>query len=173
MALYECDVPPDLAGELRVRLDFDEERLLIRRIRLSAGRRPGGEEKDAPPDEIRWVSEEIYRTLAGHRPRPLSPRIRSMLPPPFDDVRSKAARTLFVLREQVHFGATITYGELARFIYGTPRAARAVGAIMAANPCPILFPCHRVVAAVGAGGFSCGVELKKLLLAREARMREG
>jgi len=67
---------------------------------------------------------------------------------------------------QVPFGRTVTYGELARRA-GRPGAARAVGQAMAANPVPILVPCHRVVAAEGLGGFGGGAALKRRLLALE------
>ena len=53
---------------------------------------------------------------------------------------------------------------------GRANAARAVGAVMAANPLPLLIPCHRVLRSDGQiGGFSAGegVELKKKLLGHE------
>ena len=53
-------------------------------------------------------------------------------------------------------GSTMTYGEVAVAV-GEPGAARAVGQAMGFNPCPIIVPCHRVVAADGRpGGFSAG-----------------
>ncbi|MBI5137863.1 MAG: methylated-DNA--[protein]-cysteine S-methyltransferase [Nitrospirae bacterium] len=65
-------------------------------------------------------------------------------------------------------GQVRTYGELAGAI-GRPRAARAVGQALGANPVPLLVPCHRVVAAGGAlGGFTGGTALKARLLAHEA-----
>jgi methylated-DNA-[protein]-cysteine S-methyltransferase len=44
-----------------------------------------------------------------------------------------------------------------------------VGGANAANPIPILIPCHRVVATTGIGGYSGGggLETKKALLALE------
>jgi methylated-DNA-[protein]-cysteine S-methyltransferase len=38
---------------------------------------------------------------------------------------------------------------------------------MGRNPLPLIFPCHRVVAAGGLGGFNGGLELKRYLLKRE------
>ena len=68
---------------------------------------------------------------------------------------------------ELPYGETITYGELARKL-GQPGAARAVGAAMAANPLPIVVPCHRVVASGGGlGGYGGGLELKARLLAHE------
>ena len=68
--------------------------------------------------------------------------------------------------QTVPFGRTLPYGELARRI-GKPKAARAVGQAVGANPCLIVIPCHRVLAKTGLGGFACGLERKKTLLAIE------
>jgi methylated-DNA-[protein]-cysteine S-methyltransferase len=64
-------------------------------------------------------------------------------------------------------GATITYAELARRA-GSPRACRAAGQALARNPVPLVIPCHRVVAAAGAGGYAGGVAMKLRLLALES-----
>ncbi len=63
----------------------------------------------------------------------------------------------------IPFGATASYAAVAAVIGG---GARAVGAAMAANPLPILIPCHRVVASAGLGGYSGGegVATKRHLL---------
>jgi methylated-DNA-[protein]-cysteine S-methyltransferase len=67
----------------------------------------------------------------------------------------------------IPYGETRTYAELARTI-GEPGAARAVGTANGANPCAIVVPCHRVVAAGGKlGGFGGGLPLKRRLLALE------
>jgi methylated-DNA-[protein]-cysteine S-methyltransferase len=64
-------------------------------------------------------------------------------------------------------GKVDTYSGLAAKA-GSPRAARAVGAVMANNPFPIVIPCHRVVQAGGRiGQFGGGSDMKKQLLARE------
>jgi methylated-DNA-[protein]-cysteine S-methyltransferase len=66
----------------------------------------------------------------------------------------------------VAYGETLTYGELATRA-GAPRAARAVGQVMAANPVPIIIPCHRVLAAGDLpGGYSGGggLQTKQWLL---------
>ena len=65
-------------------------------------------------------------------------------------------------------GKVATYGQVAR-LAGNPRAAPAVGMLMAVNPDAPNTPCHRVVAVDGSlhgysgeGGIS---EKKKMLLA--------
>ena len=74
----------------------------------------------------------------------------------------------------VRCGETVTYAELARRS-GTGVPARAIGSIMAANPVPLVIPCHRVVAADGLGGFSGGdpgheLETKRWLLENEGAL---
>ena len=75
-------------------------------------------------------------------------------------------RVLETLARRVPAGRVVTYGELAA-LAGSPRAARAVGAAMAANPLPIFIPCHRVVARTGIGGFGPGLPSKRHLLRLE------
>ncbi len=66
-------------------------------------------------------------------------------------------------------GKTISYGALAASI-GKPKAARAVGGAVGANPVPILIPCHRVIGENGSlTGFGLGLPMKKALLAHEGR----
>jgi methylated-DNA-[protein]-cysteine S-methyltransferase len=66
-------------------------------------------------------------------------------------------------------GQTRSYSWVASRI-GKPQAARAVGQALGRNPLPILVPCHRVLAKNGGlGGFGGGLEMKKYLLALEAK----
>ncbi len=77
------------------------------------------------------------------------------------------ARDVLVALQGVGWGETVTYGQLAARV-GRPAAARAVGAVMAANPWPLVVPCHRVVPAAGGyGGYQGGVKLKTWLLGVE------
>jgi len=68
---------------------------------------------------------------------------------------------------KVKSGKTVSYAELAKRVK-KPKAMRAVGSAMGANPIPILVPCHRVLASNGTlGGFGGGLPLKKKLLKAE------
>lgn len=67
-------------------------------------------------------------------------------------------------------GRTETYGDLARRL-GT--SARAVGGACRANPCPIVVPCHRVVATNGLGGFAGDTSGRKLDVKRWLLRHEG
>jgi methylated-DNA-[protein]-cysteine S-methyltransferase len=80
---------------------------------------------------------------------------------------------LDVLRalQDVPYGATISYGELAQRI-GRPKASRAVGGANARNPLPIVIPCHRVIGSDGSlVGFGGGLEIKRKLLDLERTHR--
>ena len=73
------------------------------------------------------------------------------------------------LPDAVSYGQRTTYGALARQIE-RPRASRAVGAALGANPLCVVLPCHRVVASSGAlTGYAGGLAAKKYLLALESR----
>lgn len=64
-------------------------------------------------------------------------------------------------------GQTRSYGWLAAKV-GRPRAARAVGRVMATNPLPLVVPCHRVVASDGSlRGYGGGLPMKERLLRAE------
>lgn len=68
---------------------------------------------------------------------------------------------------RIPFGGVTSYSELARRI-GHPRAARAVGNALGANPVPVIVPCHRVIRGDGSWGhYAFGGALKTRLLALE------
>ncbi|XP_067672753.1 methylated-DNA--protein-cysteine methyltransferase-like isoform X2 [Haliotis asinina] len=64
---------------------------------------------------------------------------------------SFTARVWKTLPEQVGFGQTISYGELAK-LCESPRASRAVGMAMATNVIQLIMPCHRVINSNGQLG---------------------
>ncbi|MES2556672.1 MAG: methylated-DNA--[protein]-cysteine S-methyltransferase [Bacteroidota bacterium] len=64
-------------------------------------------------------------------------------------------------------GNVVTYSMIAEYL-GDPKASRAVGTAVGANPVGLLIPCHRVVHRSGKiGHFRWGTNLKRLLLAIE------
>jgi len=71
---------------------------------------------------------------------------------------------------RVPYGGVESYGDVAVEI-GHPRAARAVGNAVGANPMPIVVPCHRVVRTGGAlGGYGGGLPRKRFLLELEGAL---
>ncbi len=70
--------------------------------------------------------------------------------------------------QAVPSGETRAYAWIAKRIRN-PKAVRAVGQALGANPVPIIIPCHRVISSKGTmGGFSGGIGMKKKLLELEA-----
>lgn len=79
-------------------------------------------------------------------------------------------RRVWDLLEQIPYGQTTTYGDLAREL-GDPRLARAVGRAVGANPLSLVVPCHRVVGRSGSLiGYAGGLDRKRALLDLEARV---
>ncbi len=97
----------------------------------------------------------------------LSGRPAGKLPPLDYASGTEFQRNVWAELSRIKSGQTRSYGEVARAI-GHPKAARAVGAACGANRIPLLIPCHRVLASnKKLGGFSGGLDWKRLLLLRE------
>ena len=82
-------------------------------------------------------------------------------------------QTLLTACRQIPAGQTQTYAALARSI-GRPHGARAAGNALAANPIPLIVPCHRVLRTDGGlGGFSApgGTAVKQRMLLHERSCR--
>jgi methylated-DNA-[protein]-cysteine S-methyltransferase len=78
-------------------------------------------------------------------------------------------RAVWAEISKIGFGETKTYGEIAQAI-GRPKAVRAVGGAVGANPVPLVVGCHRVLGTSGKiTGYSGGDGLptKRWLLALE------
>jgi methylated-DNA-[protein]-cysteine S-methyltransferase len=70
----------------------------------------------------------------------------------------------------IRFGEVSTYAGVAEAA-GSPRAVRAAGNALGANPMPVIVPCHRVLRTGGAlGGYTGGIERKEFLLRLEGRL---
>lgn len=77
-------------------------------------------------------------------------------------------RRVWTALQDVPYGQTVSYGELARRV-GSPAAVRAVGLANGRNPVAIIVPCHRVIGGYGSlTGYGGGLERKAWLLAHEA-----
>jgi len=131
---------------------------------------------DALPSQVVLVAK------SAHWNRPLARRLRAYAAGARDDFRdvevdphglTEFRRRVLRCCRRIPYGKTLTYAQLAAKA-GSPRAARAVGRCMAANPVPLVVPCHRVVAANGGlGGYSApgGIRLKQRLLELESTAR--
>ena len=86
---------------------------------------------------------------------------------PLDPQGTAFQRGVWKRLEEIPYGETISYGELAKRV-GNPKASRAVGAANGQNPIPIVIPCHRVIGANGKlTGFGGGLPTKEKLLELE------
>ena len=117
------------------------------------------------PARLDPVRSQLDEYFTGHRVD-FDVRLDRSLMGPF-------ARRVLGRTERIPYGSVSTYAQVARHI-GAPRAARAVGNALAANPIPVIVPCHRVVRTGGAlGGYGGGLDRKEWLLDLEgARGRE-
>ncbi len=121
---------------------------------------------------------EFWRGAAVREDRKTTARWISVI---FDDPFGKAVPEIPVAVRGTSFqiavwrallavapGAVSTYGALARAA-GRPRAARAAGSAVGANPVSFLIPCHRILPQGGGfGNYGGGVLRKRALLAWEA-----
>jgi methylated-DNA-[protein]-cysteine S-methyltransferase len=83
-------------------------------------------------------------------------------------------RRVYDVARGIRPGATLSYGEIAERL-GDRNLARDVAQALSQNICPIVIPCHRVLAAGGkTGGFSApgGVQTKLRLLSIEGAQPE-
>jgi AraC family transcriptional regulator of adaptative response/methylated-DNA-[protein]-cysteine methyltransferase len=82
-------------------------------------------------------------------------------------------RRVWEALRRIPAGETRTYGQIAASL-GMPKAARAVGAAIGANPVSVAVPCHRVIGSDGSlTGYEWGVERKRTLLAKEGALSAG
>lgn len=145
-------------------------RLSFGRSRRSLEDRLLAELPDALPGDtpmLRRAEKELKEYVTGRRRRFDVPVDAAAYGTPF------LRRVLLGATRDIPFGALRTYGEIAHAV-GSPAAARAVGGAMAANPVPIVVPCHRVIAAGGRiGGYSGGRKETGLRWKRELLKIEG
>lgn len=144
------------AGPLSLSLDWDNGVLLQLDVDWSNGKNADSALSDAG----QRIQECLERYVRGERVE--WPRV----PLALHDKTPFQQRVYTTLRDTVHYGETISYGELAARA-GSPKACRAIGTAMARNPWPVLVPCHRVLSSSGLGGFSAGLDIKRLLLELE------
>lgn len=149
---------PSPAGRLLLAGDAD----FIRVIEFREGRKAVGPDPEWRQDRQPFarVIEELRAYFAGDLTR---------FTVAVDPVGTPFQQRVWAELVKIPYGATISYGELARRI-GNPSASRAVGLANGSNPVSIIIPCHRVIGANGKlTGYGGGLPLKEKLLALERR----
>lgn len=92
---------------------------------------------------------------------------------PLDPRGSAFQRSVWRALQEIPYGATRSYAEIARAV-GSPGSARAVGGANHDNPIGVVIPCHRVIGAGGAlTGYAGGLARKRLLLELEGALAPG
>jgi methylated-DNA-[protein]-cysteine S-methyltransferase len=135
-----------------------------------------------PDGFFAWLSRHIGPVLPREDPAALAfaltqlreyfSRVRHEFDLPQDVRGTVFQEAVWTELTRIPYGTTTTYGEIARRI-GRPKAARAVGAAVGANPLPILIPCHRVIGTGGSlTGYGGGLEVKAALLRLEGALLE-
>jgi methylated-DNA-[protein]-cysteine S-methyltransferase len=125
--------------------------------------------KEAPPSpQAQHAIDGMVALLQGE-PRDLKDI-------PIDDTgTSDFNAKVYAIARNIPPGRTMTYGEIAERL-GDKLLSQKVGVALGQNPCPIIMPCHRVLAASGkTGGFSApgGVATKMRLLSIEGAQPGG
>ena len=132
------------------------------KTRARIRQRRGDIEEVAPTDEVHRAIDRIVKVLAGERDDLMDIALDLDGVPEFN-------RGVYDIARTIPPGQTLTYGDIAKRLGGV-ELSRDVGQALGRNPCPIVVPCHRVLAAGNKpGGFSArgGVETKLKMLAIE------
>jgi methylated-DNA-[protein]-cysteine S-methyltransferase len=129
----------------------------------------GGKTAKAEPGWIEGLNGHVAQTVAQLREYFAGRRTEFDLPLAVEGTPFQ--RTVWRALQEIPYGETISYGELARRV-GNPKASRAAGSANGKNRIPIVIPCHRVIAAGGKlGGFGGGLPVKQALLELESAPR--
>jgi methylated-DNA-[protein]-cysteine S-methyltransferase len=134
----------------------------VAQLRTRMQQRDAGITEAEAPQHVQRVIERITALLAGQ-------------PDDLSDIELDLAgvsafqRCVYDIARRIPPGQTLTYGDIAKQLGGVA-LSREVGQALGRNPCPIVVPCHRVLAAGNKpGGFSAngGVDTKLKMLAIE------
>jgi len=121
-----------------------------------------------PPPDVQRAIDGIVALLRGEA--------RDLRDVVVDDEGKPAFNArVYAIARTIPPGQTLTYGEIAERL-GDRGLAREVGTALGQNPCPLIVPCHRVLATGGkSGGFSAsgGVVTKLRLLTIEGAQPGG
>jgi methylated-DNA-[protein]-cysteine S-methyltransferase len=154
-AIGPCGIMWGERGISGVQLPMSNEEKTRKRILQRNGDIPEAE----PTAEVGCAIEAIKELLTG-KPNDLSGVVLDLDGVPEFD------RGVYDIARTIPPGKTMTYGDIAKKLGGV-ELSRDVGQALGHNPCPIVVPCHRVLAAGNKpGGFSAngGVVTKLKML---------
>ena len=154
-ALGRCGIAWSDRGINAVQLPMGSEAMTRTRIR----QRYGDITESQPPAAVQAAIDGIVELLAG-KPNDLKDVVLDL------DGVPEFNRGVYDIARAIPPGKTMTYGDIAKRLGGV-ELSRDVGQALGHNPCPIVVPCHRVLAAGDKpGGFSAngGVVTKLKML---------
>jgi len=157
-SIGRCGIVWGARGINGVQLPMGSEDKTRTRIR----QRQGDLVEAPPPSEVQRAIDGIVELLAG-KPNDLADVVLDL------DGVPEFNRGVYDIARGIPPGKTLTYGDIAKKLGGV-ELSRDVGQALGRNPCPIVVPCHRVLAAGNKpGGFSAngGVVTKLKMLAIE------
>jgi methylated-DNA-[protein]-cysteine S-methyltransferase len=157
-AIGGCGVVWGERGIHAVQLPMGSEAKTRSRLR----QRHGDIVEASPPSGVQQAIAGMVELLEG-KPNDLADIVLDL------DGVPEFNRGVYDIARSIPPGKTMTYGDIAKRLGGV-ELSRDVGQALGRNPCPIVVPCHRVLAAGGKpGGFSAngGVVTKLKMLAIE------
>ena len=163
-AIGRCGIVWNASGVVGVQLPERSESATRQRLQ----RRFAAAHEAAPSAQAQHAIDGIVALLNGERRDLDDVTLDLNAAPEFN-------RRVYAVARSIRPGATLSYGEVAERL-GDRLLARDVAQALSENPCPLVVPCHRVLAAGGkTGGFSApgGVATKLRLLSIEGAQPEG
>ena len=157
-AIGRCGLAWGPQGIVAVQLPQPDEKQTRTRLLQRA---PGAEQAEPPPAVAGAIAGMV--ALMRGETRDLSDIALDLSAVPAFN------RKVYAIAREIPPGKTLTYGDIARRLGGVA-LSRDVGQALGQNPCPIVVPCHRVLAAGDKpGGFSAngGTATKLKMLAIE------
>ena len=126
------------------------------------GRMKSGPSLVRDESKTRRVRQQVSEYFAGKR---------KSFDLPLDSAGTAFQQSVWTALQQIPYGETRSYGELAASVKRAG-AARAVGRANATNPICLIVPCHRVIGANGSlTGFAFGNDIKEKLLVHEGAIQ--
>ncbi|MER7106413.1 methylated-DNA--[protein]-cysteine S-methyltransferase [Streptomyces sp. NPDC000229] len=163
MTVYAC-VDGPLGEMLLVGKESADGRTVLASLSLP-GQKGGAVVRDGwrhAPEAFEGIAAQLRAYFAGGLTR-------------FDLVYADAGtdfqRRVWRALEDIPYGTTVTYGEIAALVGSPGVGVRAVGTAIGRNPLLVVRPCHRVIGADGAlRGYAGGLERKERLLGLEGAL---
>ncbi|MFJ9808234.1 methylated-DNA--[protein]-cysteine S-methyltransferase [Streptomyces sp. NPDC101158] len=118
-----------------------------------------------------WVrADAAFAGVAGQLDAYFAGR-RTEFDIPFAETGTDFQRKVWRALEEIPYGTTVSYGDIARRVGSPGAGVRAVGTAIGRNPLLVVRPCHRVIGADGSlRGYAAGLDRKERLLGLEGAL---